>query len=253
MIFNFLNDNGVELVELAPASYWPNPDRVDLSAIKQIRHQLSQFNVKPCSFQSLLFGRPELVLFAENQDKNPLVPYMKGLIDTASALGVHTLVFGSPKNRLKGNLTFSAAIDKAVPVFNALGDYAASKNCMISLEPNPANYGGDFIINTSEALILLENLNTPGVCLHFDTGGMFMNQEDIVNIIDHYIDKAAHFHISEPFLQSFEYPLINHKLVADALKANSYNKPVSIEMKKSPQNSIKTVRKAIAFASETYL
>jgi sugar phosphate isomerase/epimerase len=89
-----------------------------------------------------------------------------------------------------------------------LGDYAYSKNVNFCLEPNPKEYGTDFLNNTKETIEFIKKVNSPGLWLNIDAGTIALNNEPIEETIKYSIPYAKHIHISEPFLNE----ITNQKL-----------------------------------------
>ena len=83
-------------------------------------------------------------------------------------------------NRKRGKLIYNEAFRVATNALKELGDYAHSKNCILTIEPLPSSIC-DFIINMKEALDLVEMVNSPGVKLHFDSGSADITENDADN------------------------------------------------------------------------
>ena len=83
--------------------------------------------------------------------------------------------------------------------FYKIAEIGKSHHCCIGLEPNPVEYGCDFITNVSDAKELVTTLNHPAFKLHLDSGGIYMCGEELANIIQQ-AGEFEHYHISEPML-----------------------------------------------------
>src|SRR6185437_14047549 len=116
------------------------------------------------------------------------------------ALGAHVLVFGSPKNRLRGDLPLDSAISIACDFFQELGDAAASHGVSLCIEANPAAYGCDFVTTTAEAADLCRRVNHPAIRVNGDLGGMTMSGETPAQALENAGSYIGHFHASEPQL-----------------------------------------------------
>src|SRR6185312_10786658 len=97
------------------------------------------------SLQSLLFGRLDLQLFGDESSRTQLAEYMRRVIDFAHAVGARALVFGSPKNRTRGELPMPQAMSIATDFFASLADHARERGALICIEANPPGYGCDFV------------------------------------------------------------------------------------------------------------
>ena len=74
------------------------------SDIAEYRRSWEDRGLQIVSLQSLLFGRSDLQLFGDDGVRAALADYLRRVIDFGAPLGAHALVFGSPKNRLRGAL-----------------------------------------------------------------------------------------------------------------------------------------------------
>jgi len=250
-IYELLQNKQVQALEIAPTRVWSCPDRATAPEVNSFLEIMSRHQLRTIAFQALLFGKQELQIF-ERAQQHECLTYLCALIDLAAKVGARALVFGSPKNRVKGGLDDSEAFERAVEFFRQLGDYAALKRVFICLEPNPKAYGCDFINTTAEGARLVRAVNSPGFKLHFDTGALHMNNEDIEGSIAEHIELAVHFHVSEPYLGDLTCPQVDHGKAARALRRSGYSGPVSIEMR-ATQDSMKSVSTAIDFVKDTYL
>jgi dTDP-4-dehydrorhamnose reductase len=170
------------------------------------------------SMQSILYPKTENIL--------QLKIYLLKLIDIASYLEVKILVLGSPKNRSLNNMTK----DNFVLFMKEIGDYAYSKNVIIVIEPNAKIYNCDFITTSNEAIDIINEINSNGIKLHLDIGCMFLENENIFDVINKNIDLIYHIHISAPHLSSLtEYKEISYNQIFKLLKNLNYKHYITFE------------------------
>jgi D-psicose/D-tagatose/L-ribulose 3-epimerase len=166
---------------------------------------------------------------------------------------VRVLVFGSPKNRQRGALALDEALEIACEFFRRLGVRAAGLGVQLCIEPNPADYGCDFIRTLREGAELVRRVDSPGFRLHADSSAMILNGEDAAVDLAAAFDCLAHFHISDPFLDPPSRHAERHRSFARQLRALGYAGYVSIEMRSGAGTSnLEAVRTALAFARRTY-
>jgi D-psicose/D-tagatose/L-ribulose 3-epimerase len=220
---------GVEGVELAPTRVWPAPDQVSRSEIRACRSFWESAGLEIVAFQALLFGKPELSVFGTPAVRRRAADYLRKIIALAGQLGARALVFGSPKNRQRGELTWEEALTVAVPFFRALGEEAQGWGVCLCIEPNPVEYGCDFVTCIDEGIALVDAVAHPGFGLHLDTGGMKLAQESPARGIARAGQRSRHFHVSTPYLKAIE-PDPLHAECARALRQVGYQGWVSIEM-----------------------
>lgn len=245
-VFQLLKKYDFSYLELAPTKIFQNLLNVDNKSIEKYLKYIKQNSLNLVAMQALLFGQNELKIFDESRSET--LKYLKNVIDLAQNLGSKILVFGSPKNRLIGDLSKKEAYKIAVDFFSELGDYAKQKELYFCIEPNTKAYGCDFITNTKEAIELIKDVSCEGFKLHIDSAVMTMNEENIEKNLEEAFPFMEHFHISEAYLE----PVKNFKLhekFYKVLKALNYQKAVSIEMK---QTSLSNIEQSLKIIQEIY-
>jgi sugar phosphate isomerase/epimerase len=205
------------------------------------------------ALQALLFGKPGLTLFGSAAARQATLEYLRGLIGQAARLGARALVFGSPGNRKRGGLGREAAKEVAVPFFRALGEAAQAHGVCFCIEPNPKDYGCDFVTTVAEAIDLVDAVGSEGFGVHLDTGGMTLAGETKAEVTAA-VSRCRHFHVSTPYLAGVPGGGVDHAGFADALREGGYRGWVSIEMSEAKLQPTwqEGVRQAIAFARATY-
>jgi D-psicose/D-tagatose/L-ribulose 3-epimerase len=252
--YEVLNYYGIKFLEIAPGRFFLNPEMANVQEIRQKKENLNSKNLEVIAMQALLFGKTEFNIFSGLDKRLEMLAYLKKIIDFGFNIGAKVLVFGSPKNRLVGNLPRKEAYSIAEEFFTEIGNYAASYGMKFCVEANSTEYGCDFITSTDEAFSFFSGLSNPGIGFHLDTGAMAMNKESPQKIIESYFQDIHHIHISEPFLVQAGTGSTDHKLISKLLKEYKYPNHISIEMKNGlkPDN-IETVREAVEFCLDMYI
>lgn len=255
LVYFLMKKNGFKGLEIAPTRVWENPYEQTEDSLKFFKSNTEKQGLNLVAMQSLLFGRPELKIFETEQTRNETLEYLKKNILLASKLGIKSLVFGSPKNRIIGGIDAEVAREISIEFFSEIGSFSSKNNVCFCIEANPKDYNTDFINTTYEALDLVRSVNTKGFCLHVDLGTIILNNEDCEKVIEKSIDFISHFHISEPFLNSMsDKNLPFHKKAASTLKKLCYDNWLSIEMKKGiSESNVDSVRSALEFCSYIYI
>jgi len=241
-------------VEIAPSKIGPAPDRIDEDTARRYRASWEDRGIRIVAMQALLFGRPELSIFASAASRADMLAYLSAVIRLGGRLGARALVFGSPKNRLVGSLSRSEVEAIGVPFFRELGRIADDHDTCLCIEPNPPVYGADWITDARSAIQFVELVDHPGFGLHLDAGGLHLAGEGAPEIARGGA-WIRHFHASQPQLV----PLapngpVPHATYAEALKTLAYPRWVSIEMR-GPENNapaLAAVETAVEFARATY-
>lgn len=235
-----LQDYGINNLEIAPYKYFGKTcDIVDFSEINK------HFDIY--SFQAILYPLTYNLFKSENE-RYLMEKYLIYVIDLAFILGVKILVFGSPKNRKKENMSYNEAFEIAIPFFKKLGDYAHNKNMMICMEPNAKKYGCDFITNSIEGRELVLKVNSNGFKLHLDIGCMYMENENIIECIKDNLDIIKHIHFSAPELKNLcNFSEIDYNYLLKEIK-RIYSGKVAIEMlNQDDYDVIKNIRYCLAY------
>lgn len=224
-----LRGAGIDAVELAPTKAWPDPRTADLAAAHAERDRWQARGLTVRSTQSLLFGRPELQLFGPGQED--LIAHLELVLGLGAAMGAGPQVFGSPRNRRRGDLPLEQALPVAVAAFTRLAVTAAGLGTTLVLEANPEQYGADFVTSAHEAAALVAAVDHPGLRLHLDTACMALAGDDPVACVHRYAHLLAHVHLSEPDLGPVGAPNPVHTSVVRALRDVGYTAGVTVEMR----------------------
>lgn len=218
--------SGILGIEVAPTKYWPNPSALNYSEVTPYLDALKKYGLSVSGLQSLLFNQPDLSLFnVESWTK--LRSHFFGLIDLCSRLESSILVFGSPKNRVRGNLNRFDANILAGEFFYSLEESLKKNGVVMTIEPNASSYGCDWVNTYADALEFTSQLNSPWISPQIDTGSQISEGE---NLIDSFVSAMpAHIHVSESGLNGFSNNPI-HSLFGDVIRRSDYSGWIVLEM-----------------------
>jgi len=248
-----LRERGITGVDVAYTKYWASPTDASDQALADYRAFWAQHGISIIGMQSLIYGRPDLMLFGSPEVRAEMIEYMRAVLKLASGLGARPLVFGSPKNRQKGELPETEAMDIATAFFTTLAQIAEQQDVILCVEPNPEEYACDFIRTTPQAIELIDRVNRPNFRLHLDAAIMTMNGENVEAAIESAAPYLAHFHVSEPQLGVVGEGTVDHVRFATALKSIDYQGWVAIEMRSGWRTSdIEAVKVALNTTLEAY-
>jgi D-psicose/D-tagatose/L-ribulose 3-epimerase len=249
-----LRARGVEGIEIAPTKIWSRPDNTTDAESAACRALWQKRGMAIAAMQALLFGHPELTVFGDPPTREQTLCYLARMAALGGSLGVAVLVFGSPKNRAVGRLEPERALPIAIEFFRRAGEAAQNAGVQLAIEPNPPQYGCDFIRTVKEAVDLVSRVDHPGFRLHLDASAMILNGEDADAAIEEARPWMAHFHISDPHLGIPGSHAVAHRRIAEALRRSGWNRWVSIEMRSGQAKSDQTaIESAVQFAREVYL
>jgi sugar phosphate isomerase/epimerase len=245
-IADILRAKGVRALEVAPSMVARAPASASDDEIRRYRAFWHERGVEIVALQALLFGTEGLTLFGPERARRAMFDHLARIVRLGGLLGASVLVFGSPKNRLVGDLAPALADAIALPFFRDLGAVAAHHGTCVCIEPNPRAYGADWIVNAREALAFVERVDHPGIGAHLDAGALFLCGEGASEI------RAAgsrllHFHASEPELAPLGAGAVAaHAAYAAVLREIRYAGHVSVEMRSDPNGGSNAARVAAA-------
>lgn len=250
-IGRILRDSGVSSVEIAPTKYWPAPALPTADQTADLRRRWEDHGQTIVALQSLLFGRPELSIFGAPAAAT--AELLTRILEIAAGLGAGPLVFGSPRNRDRGDRSFDQAVDEAARFFRPLAKTAHDLGVVIGFEPNPTAYACNFANTVAEALAVVEAVDRPGFGLHLDLGILHINGEDPAEAVRLARSRMVHVHISEPKLAAVPDSAVDHRAAASALRDAGWTGSVSIEMRgDSDGKNAERVARSVRFAGEVY-
>lgn len=230
-VLHALHVAGVQGIEVAPTKVWPDWGNLTATRAGTYRAFLAECGFSVPAMQAILFGKPELQLFAVSAAAHErLVEHIRLVADVAQALEAKVLVFGAPKARRKGELSKEQAMLRAEDIFAELGEVCAARGTCLCIEPNPVEYGCDFVTTAADALELVEHVNHPGFGLHLDAAALFMSGELLGTLLPRLLPQIRHYHISEPYLSGFDDARVPHADWLSQLASANYPHWCSVEV-----------------------
>jgi sugar phosphate isomerase/epimerase len=222
---------GLSCIEVAPLRTFGNPMVATEKDVREKEDWYRERGFSIGSFQALLFGAEGVALFEEADAKVRMKEWLIAVGRVAGWCGAGPMVFGSPKNRLKGDLTYEQAMALAAPFFREVGDACAEAGSCIVMEANPEAYGADFCTRLEQAVELVDAVGSPGFRLHVDAGGLALSGEDFEPVLRQASGLLAHAHASQPHLAHWQEPHAVHARLAKVLKEIDYQGRIAIEMR----------------------
>ena len=240
-IIPILQKNKIEGIEIAPTAIWPKLEDLTLEEVSKLKNYFDKENISVSGIQSLCFGHPELQVF-DRTTWPKFHEHLDRVFTIGEALGVEIAVFGSPKNRIKGNLKNEEANKIATGFFENLIPILQEKSIRLTLEPNAPEYGADFLTNYGEVIDLCGILNSTWVVPQIDTGCMWLAGDNLIQSFNALT--PSHIHLSVPYLKLVPgtYDFRDFlKIVIDS----KYNGWVVIEMLRQSEGAIGDVTETL--------
>jgi len=250
-VFQDLAARGVSGIEVAPTRLWRQWAGADEVSARAAAADLKQAGFAVPALQSLLFGLADAQLFGTQAGRQQLIDHLGMVARLAAGLGAGAMVFGSPRNRDRHELSFSQASDISIDIFRRIGDTCAEAGTCLCIEANPIAYGCNFLTRWTEAAELVERVAHPGIGLHIDVACTQMAGDDPVEAVRECARIMRHFHVSEPQLGDFAAPSIDHARIGRALREAGYAGWVSIEMRRT-STPLVSVRQAVDLVMDSY-
>lgn len=252
-VSKILRNKKIKRIEIAPTKISKEPTKESEEEIKKYKNFWNDQGINIIALQSVLYGHPELTIFDDEKTRNATFSYLSSIIKISSTLGAKVIVFGSPKNRNVSLVKMSEAWNTGKDFFYKLGEKAKEYEVKFCIEPNPKEYGTNFINNTNEAINFIEKVNHPNFRLHMDLSTLTLNGEDISESIRKGSHLLSHFHISEPYLKPVNKNNIEvYKKAIKTLKEINYKGSVSIEMLTDKGKELKQIDEALLAVLESY-
>lgn len=254
-IAKLLQLENVDAIDIAPGKYFSNPATATDEQILAVKNWWGERGISIIGMQSLLFGTTGLNLFGNQDSQNSMLNHLNGICRIGSLVGAKLLVFGSPKNRNRENLNDDEAKEISINFFRALGNIAQNHGVIICLEPNPAIYGSNFMLDSKETFEVVNMVNHNSIKMQLDTGAISINKENIEALLTPQLKlQIGHIHISEPNLVALnDSNVTNHQLLGRVLQKEMTSRIATIEMLTSDQGSrLQTIQKALNIAKTYY-
>ena len=248
-----LHQYGVDAIDIAPGKYFPDPCQATSAEMSRVSDWWRKRGIEITGMQALLFGTTGLNLFANTEIQSAMLAHLDAVCRIGGGLGATRLVFGSPKNRDRTDLSDSQAETVAVEFFQRLGDSASAHGVWVCLEPNPPCYGANFMTNSAETAAMVSRIDHPAIRMQLDTGAMTINGEAPEAVIAHYATLIGHVHASEPNLVTLGDGGCDHHAVGRILNATLPEQIVTIEMLVAKQEPpLQAIERALNIAIRHY-
>ena len=252
-VISILKRKNVRYIDIAPTKYFKNIRDVSDRDVLKIKDYWNNEGISFYGMQSLLFGVQDLNIFSSEKDQKYILEYLEKIFKIGKLLGTSKVVFGSPKNRDRKNLDDKIAFQIATNFFRKLSDLGEIFGQIICLEPNPIEYGCNFMTSTSEAAKVVKAVDRKAIRLQLDTGTILVNNEDIELVCQQFKDLISHIHLSQPGLLPIYLNESSHIKIARTIKNNFKNQVVTIEMlTKNSKDPIIDITKSIDLVKEIY-
>ncbi|WP_312044328.1 TIM barrel protein [Erwinia sp.] len=247
-----LRKHGVNAIDITPGKYFSDIPATSNEQIESLKRWWGQHGIAIIGMQSLLFGTQDFNIFDDDSTRQKMLAHLSSVCRIAAGTGATRLVFGSPKNRNRKELSDVQVEAIAISFFHDLGNIAQHSGVTICLEPNPTHYGANFMTTTAETAAIVKEVNHTHIRMQLDTGAMIINKENISSLLKQYHSLIGHIHISEPELVPPGLSVSTHELMSAEIRRYFPEMHVTIEMLTAKEDRIKNIEHALIYVCSQY-
>lgn len=252
-VAKLLGKFGVDAIDVAPGKYFPDPANTKDEEVVNVRRWWADHGIEITGMQALLFGTLGLNVFGDSKSREAMLEHLRAVCRIGAGLGATRLVFGSPKNRDRLGLSDDKALEQAITFFRCLGNAAEEHGVIVCLEPNPIQYGANFMTTSAETANVVAAVGHRAIQMQFDTGALTINGESPYTVLESSARFIGHIHASEPDLVPLGDGRTDHKLMHKVLIQHLPMSVVSIEMVATKDEShLHSIERALTCAVECY-
>lgn len=252
-VATLLGRHQIDAIDIAPGKYFPRPGEATPSDMQRVRSWWGERGIEITGMQALLFGTSGLNVFGDEASRRALLDHLAGVARIGGGLGATRIVFGSPKNRDREGVDDQTTRSIARDFFGQLGDIAATEGVLFCLEPNPACYGANFMLDSSETAEIVRLIDHPAIRMQLDTGALAINEEQPEAVLASHASLIGHVHASEPQLLPLGDGDADHQAAGAALSRYLPEHLVTIEMVATREEPhLQSIERALGTASRAY-
>ncbi len=218
-----LKKNSIRYIEVPITKILPNY-KIDKKKISMFLNKISKYDIKISSVQAIFFQKKLNVL--EENDHAETIKHLNKIILITKLLKTKNIIFGSPKNRIKGSISNEKAFKIFKDLLSKIQKKLVKNNITFCIEPNSKHYGCDFILNSSQALKFLNYSKIRNLGINFDTGNALL-ENDKKKISKKNQKYFKNFQISEKNLLGLKIDIKRHQKLLK--KFNINKKFISLE------------------------
>jgi sugar phosphate isomerase/epimerase len=247
LVYEFLYNNNVGFLEVAPARINPNINSGLPFNLQIFQDKFDSYKLNVRSAQAILFGTNDLSIF-HRHTWNDFYKHLNLIFKFCNVMGISKIVFGSPKSRKFNNsYSISKNVEEASIFFTEVSKIAQQYNLLILVEANPKQYDCDFLNSHEEVGNFISSLCLDNIKMQIDTGAALMNGQRDIDFLINGDFECKHVHLSLPFLNS-NYDLHRSFFISfiNKLIKIGYEELVIVEMKNA-EDSVVNVYNSINF------
>ena len=230
-VLDWIVDRGIKTLEIALTKQFGDWDSINKRKLIDYKTRIKERGLSVISLQSLFYNK-DCNIFTNNLE---FVEHFKKIMEYSSILECKYLVFGSPKNKKRGDKNSNICNDIFIETFSLLSEI--DSEIYIGIENTPTCYGSDFLITYEQTKDLVDKIDKNNVRFHIDTGCLSLSGSDYCKVFESLKHQAKSIHISSKNLQSVYEDNKIENFISSHL--SGYNGNVSLELLNLNFNDIK--------------
>ncbi len=230
--FHDLAGMGLTGLEVSPSRAWEDwwhglkPAMVDI-----YRRTAESAGLQIVGLHTLFWQQPDLGLFRGSDARAQTLDYLTHMSRLCADLGGRSLVFGSGRARMRGDLSLDDAITETIRFFSELATRIEGHGTYFAFEAL-GEQDSDFLNSVTETLRVVEGLGSPIMKTHLDAKALVQAGEVNAESFALAQATAVHFHANEPDLGVLSRDgEVDHATMGDLLRGIGYDGFVSIEQR----------------------
>ena len=160
------------------------------------------------------------------------------------------MVFGSGRNRSRGELPPKTAAEACLPFFHRVAEGCAQSGSYFLLEPLPP-HEADFIQTSDEGASIARKVGHPHLALELDARAIAETDKDY-SAYSRHKDLVLHVQTSDPGLRCPGSTGLDHAPIGAALAQAGYDRYVSIEIRRDDADCKGNIARAADYVRRHY-
>ena len=196
-VADLLNRRGIDAIDLVPTRYVDDVTTTRTAQLHGIRRFWAARGIEIVGMQSLLYATRGLDIFGDAGTRRRTAAHLEAVLRFGAEVGARQMVFGSWRNRRRGNLAADAALESAAAFFGEVAQVAARLGVILTIEPISARYGNDFLRDHDEAAELVQRVGHAAFRLTLDVGCIGLAGEDPAAVVQRHGHLVSHVQLAE--------------------------------------------------------
>jgi sugar phosphate isomerase/epimerase len=236
-VATLLGSRGIDAIDLVPTRYVDEVADVSSEQLRAIGRFWRERGIEIVGMQSLLHGTHGLDIFGDRHTRQRTAAHLRAVLRFGAEVGARQMVFGSWRNRIRGELPAADALACAADFFGEVAQAAAGLGVCLTIEPISARYGNDFLVDHEEAAQLVEQVSHPAFRLTLDVGCIALAGEDAAAVARRHGHLVSHVQLAAYQLAPLSMADPVHARAGPALTAALPGRVACIEALKPPDMS----------------